>query len=321
MKKSMIWLSSLLLFGSITLFTACDDDDDDTMESTTIVSFAQDSDNYTLLADAVVAADLDGVLSSPGSYTVFAPDNDAFEALLASNNDWNSIDDIPTEVLTAVLTNHVVPASFTAQNLQTAYYSTLSASGFGDATLDLYVSTDGGVTLNGGPTVDLPDQEVSNGVIHGIDAVIELPTVVTFATTNPALSSLVAALTREDLSADFVSTLSGDGPFTVFAPTNQAFQDLLDSNSDWNTLNDIPVATLEAVLSYHVVSGTNARSEDLMDGMSVNTLAGETITLNVGENVTIDDNNADTDASEVVLADIQASNGVVHVIDQVLLPN
>jgi len=320
MKKSMIWLSSLLLFGTVTLFTSCDDDDDDTMESTTIVSFAQDSEDYTLLADAVVAADLDGLLSSPGSYTVFAPDNDAFEALLASNNDWNSIDDIPADVLTAVLTNHVLPASLTAENLQTAYYSTLSESGFGDAAIDIYISTDGGVTLNGGPVVELPDQEVSNGVIHGIDAVIELPTVVTFATTNPNLTSLVAALTRDDLSTDFVAALSGEGPFTVFAPTNAAFQSLLDSNDDWNTLNDIPVATLEAVLSYHVVSGTNARSEGLTDGMSVSTLGGESISLNVGDAITIEDNSADTDDAEVVLADIQSSNGVVHVIDQVLLP-
>jgi uncharacterized surface protein with fasciclin (FAS1) repeats len=95
---------------------------------------------------------------------------------------------------------------------------------------------------------------------------------------------------------------------------------LLDSNDDWNTLNDIPVATLEAVLSYHVVSGTNARSEGLTDGMSVSTLGGESISLNVGDAITIEDNSADTDDAEVVLADIQSSNGVVHVIDQVLLP-
>ena len=319
MKKSMIWLSSLLLFGALTLFTACDDDDDDDMmEPQDIVTFAQNSEDYTILAEAVETANLAGVLSGAGPFTVFAPDNDAFQALLDSNPDWNALEDIPTEVLTAVLTNHVLGGEVGSSDLADGYYTTLSATSFGDAVTSLYVNLDNGVTLNGGPEVVAPDVKVENGIIHGVNSVIGLPTVVTFATSNPALSSLVAALTRDDLSTDFVATLSGNGPFTVFAPTNTAFQNLLDSNDDWNTLDDIPAELLENVLLYHVTDAGNVRSGALTDGMDVPTLAGASLTVDLTGSAPVIAGGSSS--AEVVLADVQGVNGVVHVIDEVLLP-
>jgi len=319
MKKSMIWLSSLLLFGALTLFTACDDDDDDDMmEPQDIVTFAQNSEDYTILAEAVETANLAGVLSGAGPFTVFAPDNDAFQALLDSNPDWNALEDIPTEVLTAVLTNHVLGGEVGSSDLVDGYYTTLSATSFGDAVTSLYVNLDNGVTLNGGPEVVAPDVKVENGIIHGVNSVIGLPTVVTFATSNPALSSLVAALTRDDLSTDFVATLSGNGPFTVFAPTNTAFQNLLDSNDDWNTLDDIPAELLENVLLYHVTDAGNVRSGALTDGMDVPTLAGASLTVDLTGSAPVIAGGSSS--AEVVLADVQGVNGVVHVIDEVLLP-
>jgi len=115
-----------------------------------------------------------------------------------------------------------------------------------------------------------------------------------------------------------VATLSGDGPFTVFAPTNTAFQNLLDSNDDWNTLDDIPAETLEAVLLYHVTDEGNVRSGALMDDMNVNTLAGESLTVDLSGSAPVIEGGSSS--AEVVLADIQGVNGVVHVIDEVLLP-
>ncbi len=313
----MPWLLSLFAIAALTTFTACDDDDDDVQQPSTIVDFAQESDDYTLLAEAVVAAGLDGTLSEAGPYTVFAPDNAAFEALLASNAAWSSIDDIPTDVLVAVLTNHVLADDLSSADLTTGYYSTLSATDFGSATTSLYINLDNGVTINGGPTVETADVDVSNGVIHGIDAVIGLPTIVTHATANPELATLVAALTQEGLGTDFVATLSGEGPFTVFAPTNEAFQNLLDSNDDWTTLSDIPSDVLASVLSYHVTTAGNVRAADIQQGMMVSTLAGESFTIDLGgENPTI---NAGANTANIIATDIQATNGVVHVIDEVLL--
>jgi uncharacterized surface protein with fasciclin (FAS1) repeats len=159
---------------------------------------------------------------------------------------------------------------------------------------------------------------VSNGVIHVIDAVIAPPTVVTFATADPNFSSLVAALTATGLNTDFVNVLSGAGPFTVFAPNNAAFQALLDSNPDWNTVADIPVATLEAVLLYHVANG-NVRSTDLVDNMEVTTLSND-----AKFEIDLDQNPpmimAGSNTANIVVTDVQTQNGVIHVIDTVILP-
>src|SRR6056297_4167174 len=111
MKHSLIWISSLLLFGSLITLTSCGDDDDDMdMDPQNIVEFAQNSDDYTTLAAAVQAAGLDGALSGEGPFTVFAPDNAAFQALLDSNDDWNELADIPVATLETVLSYHVSSA-------------------------------------------------------------------------------------------------------------------------------------------------------------------------------------------------------------------
>lgn len=318
MKKSFLWLTSLLLFSSFTLlFTACDDDDDmPEPVSQTIVDFASADPNFSILVDAVVKAELDGVLSGDGPFTVFAPTNDAFQAFLDAAG-TNTVANTPKDVLVAVLTNHVLSGKQLSSDLSTGYYSTLSATGFGEATTSLFIEVDNGVKINGTSTVISANNEVDNGVIHAIDAVIAPANIVTLAVANPNFSSLVAALTRADLTIDFVSVLSGAGPFTVFAPTNDAFQALLDSNPDWNSLNDIPVDLLQTVLLYHVTDAGNVRAGDLTDGQQVTTLSnGETFTINL-EGPTIQ---AGSNTAKIIATDVQAVNGVIHAIDTVILP-
>ena len=183
----------------------------------------------------------------------------------------------------------------------------------------MYISTADGVKINGGTTVTGADNVVSNGVIHAVDQVILPADIVSFALSNPTFSSLVAALTRADLITDFVAALSGDGPFTVFAPTNDAFQALLDSNMDWNSLADIPVEVLEKVLLYHVSAAGNVRSTDLSNGQVVPTLLeGSTFSINLtGATPAID---ATMNTANIIATDVQSTNGVVHVIDAVILP-
>ena len=201
--------------------------------------------------------------------------------------------------------------------LSAGYINTL-ATGPNDNPISMLVDLSSGVMLNKRSTVSTPDVDADNGVIHVINKVVTIPNVVDLALANPEFSTLVAALTNDKLSADFVSILSGDGPFTVFAPTNAAFQALLDGNMDWNSLDDIPTATLEAVLSYHVIAGSNVTASDITDGATPKTYQGSTITLNTTSGVTITDGQMNT--STVALADVQGSNGVVHVITKVLIP-
>lgn len=319
MKKSLLLQGMLCLALGVLLLPSCKDEDENPTPTTpNIVEFAQADPNFSILAEAVVKAELDGVLSGDGPFTLFAPDNDAFQAFLNAAG-TNSVANTPKEVLVAVLTNHVVLGKVESGDLTAGYVSTLSETAFGSATTSLYVSISNGVLLNGTSKVTQADVAVSNGVIHVIDAVIALPTVVTFALADPNLSTLVAALTAEGLTIDFVSVLSGDGPFTVFAPTNEAFQNLLDSNPDWNSLADIPSDLLQTVLLYHVTDAGNVRAGDLQDGQVVNTLAGESFTINLA-NASGPAIAAGSNTANIIATDVQATNGVVHVIDTVILP-
>ncbi|MDT0691133.1 fasciclin domain-containing protein [Salegentibacter sp. F188] len=290
------------------------------IESNTIADFVAGNENYSSLLAALEAADLTDTFTGTDSYTVFAPDNDAFAAFL-NDNGFATLDEVPEELLTQVLLNHVQMGEVMSSDLSTGYMESMAVWGTSDEPLSMYINTDDGVMINGMATVTSADNEVDNGVIHAVDAVIGLPDVTTFATADPDFDLLVQALTRED-SFTFVETLmmnEDPAPFTVFAPTNDAFTALLEE-LEVEALGDVPTATLEAALGYHVVAGANVRSGDLTDGMAVETLQGEEFTVNLEEDsVTITDANGRT--STVIAADIQATNGVIHAIDTVLLPS
>ena len=162
----------------------------------------------------------------------------------------------------------------------------------------------------------------SNGIIHTVNRVIPLPTVVTFVTADENFKNLAQAVTREDLSVDFVEILSTNAnnspaPFTVFAPNNTAFANLL-SELGVSSLGDIDEPTLKATLTYHVIAETNALSSQLSDNLQLTTLGGN-ITANVTGGASMTDGN--NRVSNIVAVDVQANNGVVHVIDKVILPN
>ena len=273
------------------------------------------------MAAALSAADGNLLsLLNGGNYTVLAPNNWAFEVWLG-NNGYTSIDEVPTDILKNVLLNHVISGTVRSSDLAatgSGYTSTNATNTDGDF-LSMYFSTNNGVVFNGVTTVLNPDIAASNGVVHVVDLLIELPTVVTFATTNPGFETLVTALTRDDLSEDFVSILSTTtepAPFTVFAPTNEAFSSLF-SELSIDSLNDIDTATLESTLGTHVVAEANVRFEDLSDGMLITTI-GDDLTISVGTGPLLVDLNGRT--ANIIAVDIQAYNGVIHVIDNVMLP-
>ena len=323
--KNLLKLSKLtfLLFVGFSIQSCSDDDDDVTTPTgpSNIVEIAMDTPDLSNLVAALSVADgnLVDVLSG-GEFTVLAPTNEAFETFLAANG-FMSLSEVPTDVLSNILLNHVISGTVNSTNLVDAGsgYSTTNASNMDGDNLSLYFDTSSGVTFNGISSVVAADIVASNGIVHVVDEVIGLPTVVTFAVSNPALSTLVAAMTTEGLSIDIVSILSSSdepSPFTVFAPTNDAFGSLL-AELGLNALGDIPVDILEATLGTHVAPEANVRSTDLVDGMSVNTI-GSTITVSLSDGAKLIDSNGRE--SNIVAVDIQAYNGVVHVIDNVLLP-
>ena len=319
MKKLII--TTIMVIVSLG-FTSCSNDDDSNPipVSNTIADFVGNATDYSSLKAALDRANLTSVLSGSAQYTVFAPNNEAFDAFLL-NNGFSNLEEVPVSVLQQVLLNHVVEGINMSSNLSTGYVKTLAEESTTLNKIDMYLNTASGVEINGESQVVTADISVDNGVIHAVNNVINLPTVVTFATADNTFSTLVAALTREN-TFTYVSTLStGNGtspaPFTVFAPTNDAFGDLLVELSA-PSLADIPIATLEAALNTHVVGGSNILSSTLTDGMTVTTL-GDTFTINTTSGVTFLDQNDRT--GNVIVADVQASNGIIHVIDKVILQN
>ena len=274
-------------------------------QSNTIADIAASDSNFSILVEALTKAGLvDAVANKDASLTVFAPTNDAFTALL-SDLGASSLDDIPVDQLTNILLYHVLGSKVMSTDLSTGYFPTLAT--YSDNNISMYVNVDNGVTINKNTTVTTADIEADNGVIHVVDHVILPPTVVDVAMDNDNFSILVQAVAK----AGLVSTLNGAGPFTVFAPTNAAF-DALFTQLGVSGIDDLTAEQLVPILTYHVVSG-NVLSTDLS--------AGSVPTLNEGNSLTVDlSNGVKINDSNVVAADIQAANGVVHVIDKVLVP-
>lgn len=318
MKNFKKLLPVLLLI--LIVFQSCDNNDDNTMEPSTVVNLAVDSADLTSLVSALQKADLVNTLNGEGPFTVLAPTNDAFAAFLSANN-FNSLDDVPVNVLTKVLLNHVVSGSLTASDLSTGYANTLATSAASGSAMSLYIDTSNGVKFNGVSSVSSADIIAVNGVVHKVDAVIGLPSVVTFATADPNFSTLVSALTRDDLTTNFVGILSTDSstspaPFTVFAPINDAFNKLL-AELNLTALSEIDEPTLDLTLKTHVVGGANVLDSDLTDNLSITTL-GSPLTANITGGATLTD--ARNRVSNIIATNVQADNGVIHAINNVVLP-
>ena len=294
------------------------DSEDPMPVDNTITGLAVKNPNLKILVQALTRADLAVTLKGAGPFTVFAPTDAAFTAFLKTTP-YATINDVPKDVLTQILLNHVVSGSVKSTALTTTYIKTL-AKGSASATnyLSMYVDVTSGVKLNGVANVTTTDVMASNGVIHVVDAVINLPTVVTHALANKNFSSLVGALKRPG-EPDFVVTLSGAGPFTVFAPTNAAFT-ALNTELAPGGIASVSAANLTKVLQYHVVSGANVLAATLTEGQIVTPILtpAQTFTIQLTGGAKIKD--ARNRVSNIIITDVQCSNGVIHAIDKVLLP-
>ena len=248
--------------------------------------------NFSSLAAALVANDLITPIST-GAYTVFAPNNAAFED--AEITDFAAVKD-------STLTYHVVTDSLAAAAIMPGFAETINGA-------SVVLDTDGGVTVNGVPVVTA-NLRANNGYVHEIETILSPPAdnIVTLAASVPELSDLVTALQKTGLDTVLVT----NGPYTVFAPTNEAF------TAAGIDVDETESELLRPVLLYHVLNG-RLLSSDLPNG-EVETVSGESINVNNAVFTIATGSGQVVDLTTNSTLNVQATDGIVHIIDEVLLP-
>jgi len=348
MRKTPTRLVAVGAVAGLLALSACGSDGNDEADTTetteasaeatengTIVEVAVAAGDFSTLVAAVGAADLADTLSGEGPFTVFAPTDEAFAALPEGIVDALLLPE-NKDALTSILTYHVVSGEVLSTDLAEGDVATVEGQ-------SVTIGLEGGVTVNDANVI-IADVPASNGVIHAIDAVLLPPdvdaaalleaeddmaeeeaaeddmaeddmaedemaegaTIVDVAVEAGTFTTLVAAVE----AAGLVDTLTGEGPFTVFAPTDEAFAALPEGLVEALLLPENEQLLVD-ILTYHVVSGA-VLSTDLAEG-DVETVEGQTVAVSLDGGVFINE-------AEVVTADVEADNGVIHVIDAVLLP-
>lgn len=298
---------SVLLIMALLFTTSCDDSTSDgpnnpTIEGEqTITEVTQINEAYTTLGEAIAAANLSDALNGEGPFTIFAPTDAAFEAL-----GEETLASLSNEDLAKILQFHVVEGAITSGDLaSTQDVTTLLGE-------EILVTTGGGVTVNNRAAVVAADFMASNGVIHAIDQVL-LPkdfrdaNIVDVAEDLGSFTTLAGALTNVGLETTFQFT----GNYTVFAPTDDAFAALPEG-----LLAGLTTDQLTEVLSYHVLPDV-IPSSAVTENINVETLNGNPVFIEIDSESNLLLNNG----AEVVTADVEASNGIIHAINKVILPD
>jgi uncharacterized surface protein with fasciclin (FAS1) repeats len=315
--KNLIKKMSLACIA-LAMLSCSDDDNNSTTTDNTVTGIALRTPDLSLLVKALTKAGLADDLQAAGPFTVFAPTNQAF---IDAGYTATVIDNLPASevpALTQLLLNHVVSGARQSSSLTDDSYIKTLGKGSASATntLSMFVDTTGGVTLNGSSSVITTSNGVtfniiaSNGVIHLVDEIITLPTIVDHALANDNFSTLAGLLSAQGL----VPTLDGtqSSPFTVFAPVNSAFNatvlGVYGSLSNDNKTN---------VLKYHVVGGVNVLSNGIPSGQIGTLFTGNSFSIT---GTAVNDDGSDVNKN-IILTDVQCSNGVIHAVDGVLLPS
>lgn len=308
--KQFKYFSFLMFAALFTLSITSCDKEDAVDDPKTIVDLAASDNQFSTLVAALTKADLVSTLESAGPFTVFAPNNEAF-----SKAGITDLSGLSKEALTPILTSHVISGEVMSDDVSSGKASTVNAQN------DIYLSVNNqGVFINGKIKVITTDLDASNGVIHVIDNVIVPPSksLVEIALDDPNFSELVSLVQAADPAVVAALSNASENGLTVFAPTNAAFEKLYQITPKSTLTDPSNRALLTSVLLYHVVPG-RVFSPDLLNiGAPVATAESTTVAfdLNGGAKVV----GKTSGNSNITAANILATNGVIHVIDTVLLP-
>lgn len=305
--KSLAFCIGILALG----FSACKKEETTTNTTVTpaaksIYEIAKADTNFSILVAGIEKTGLKSTLSGTGTFTVFAPTNAAFRKLEISAEEINSTTDpVEIEEIKNFILFHALWTKVKSTELSNSYATTLFTVNGNGVSLKIAVNP---VKINNAASVTTADIEASNGILHIVNEVLIPPTVVDIALNNGGFNSLVAALDK----ADLVSTLEESESITVFAPADKAFADINFK------LDDFTKEALAPILTSHVL-GSQVRSSQIKNNDQVTSLnANVKLTFNTTMGVKF--SGGKTSDISVTTADLQATNGVVHVINKVILP-
>lgn len=317
-------------------FTMLSCSTDDNASQQTISEIAGSTADFSTLKTALDRTELTSVLNGSGQYTVFAPTNAAFQTFFSSLGPTVTVNNVDVNVLRNILLNHVIGSEIKSAGIPAAIYvSTLSPinASTNAPKISMFVQKSGSdVFINGGTAtsgvkVTTPDVDASNGVIHVVNAVIAIPTIVDHVVANPDFNTLQAVVTSGAGGAfgdqspvlNALAGLTAAAPATLFAPNNTAFTNATTGSGF--AVGATP-AQVSKVLQYHVTTAGNVRSNQLTNNQVVPMFTSPVQNITVilsGGNVDIKD--TANNLSRVYQADIQCSNGVIHGVNRVLQPS
>ncbi len=297
----------------------------------TITGLVRTNPNLSTLAAALARVDLASTLQATGPFTFFAPNNYAFTKLFQERG-YGGLNDVPVAMLKEILLNHITSGSITSTSFVNNSYIKSFAKGNASNTntLSLLVRVSDRVSLNNvssfistgnGTTFNIV---ASNGIIHTVDSIIHLPTIDFHLNANQNFSTFVTALNRPGYGINFINSLNGNintsySPFTVFAPTNGAFTEVLGFYNYAN-LAAVDSVTLEKVLKYHIILNNNLLANLFPFAPTPqNNLLNEPFSIGTSGGAKIKDSR--NRFANIIATDIQCSNGVIHILDKVLVPN
>ena len=273
---------------------------------------------FSQMKEAMDHANLGPTLNGRGPYTVFVPTNEAFEDYIASEG-VNSIREIRGSTLSRLLLPHILQGTLPGDQLNEGYISTIAVENSSLNSVNLYFSPLTGI--NGEADIDQTDIVASNGLIHTVDALIPFPNLWTHLQANLNFSDFFAACNQA--GSPFREKFINESPFTLFVPSNSAMDAFLLNHPEWNNdLSAIPRERLEAIISLHVVPNQNVGENQFTDGLGLNTMhdGGNTVLTLVENSGLFEISKAGGGTVVISGINIQATNGIIHIIDEVLIP-
>ena len=271
--------------------------------------------SLNIFTDAVKRVNLITTLNSSQHLTLFAPTDYVFNKFF-NKSGYSDLDDIPTQELKHLVLNHFLSGSLKNTELFSGYYRTLSKNTVSNGNLTLYIDTGAGLQLNRESWVIEPNLEASNGFVHKVSGIIPQPSLYNLVTNDHFLLFFRVAINRQDLTSGYKYNLTTSSPVTLLVPTNDAIAQFLGSEPGFKDISDIPLEVVEQILDNHILKGVNISSDKFGSHIPIES-EGKSYYFEPDNGNTIVRMGSDI-YTNILLPDLFATNGVMHIVDQIL---